>query len=53
MNVGAKLRVGADVGIVGAGVGAWLYVGSGLGQFELHPPPHEQHMSPDVKSESS
>ena len=39
--------------VVGAGVGAKLWVGSGLGQFELHPPPQAQHMSAAVKSSSS
>ena len=39
--------------VVGAGVGAKLIVGLGLGQFEVQPPPHSQHMSAAVKSESS
>ena len=43
---------GVSVHVVGAGVGAKLSVGLGLGQFDVQPPPHAQHMSAAVKSSS-
>ena len=50
-GVGAIVAVGASVGlIVGAGVGAIVAVGVIVA---VPPPPHAQHMSPAVKSESS
>ena len=43
-----------SVQVVGAGVGGTLIVGAGEGTLpSLWPPPHEQHMSFEEKSESS